>query len=344
MYLRNSFNWKRLAVISAMCFVLEAGMHLSIYPSVAKAGEADSYPSRAVKILVVYPAGGGMDLNCRLFAKYASKKIGQNVLVINKPGAIGVTGLQEYFSDTSPDPYTIVADAMTSVSMLAAAMPNLPFDIWNRAWIGRYVIEDVFYVVPANSPWKTLSDVVMAAKKDPTSFMWGNGGFNSAGFACAQLFVETGIEVKKTKAIVYQGSGPNLVALAGGHHQFSAAQTAESASLIQAGKIRYLAVISKTRNPMFPDVPTVEEAGYPQLNIYGWQGLSAHPKLPNYVAEKWVKILQDTVNDPGYVQEARNAGKKISLAIRGDYRDFARGDYEKYKSLAPVFWNPEAKK
>src|SRR4030067_3442502 len=199
---RNSFNWNKLAAISVIFLVLEAGIHLSIHPSFAKEGEESSYPSRTVTFFVPYPPGGGLDFNARLLAKYASKKIGQTILVINKPGGLGVTGYLEYFSATNPDLYTLVPDGHSTIPLMAASMPNLPFDIWNRAWIGRYVIEEAFYCVPANSPWKTLSDVAMAAKKDPENFKWGTlGGGGTPRFACAPLFVEAGIEEKKTKMI-----------------------------------------------------------------------------------------------------------------------------------------------
>jgi tripartite-type tricarboxylate transporter receptor subunit TctC len=299
----------------------------------APAARAQEYPSRPVELVVGFAPGGGADNAARLIATYASQKWGHPVNVVNMPGASGITSTRQVLN-AKPDGYTLFMDVHATSSMLFAVQSDLPFKFEEKTPIGLVTLDPVIYSVKPDSPWKTLRDVGEAAKANPKAFRYPLGGIAAvASFAVPQFLHAAGVPVGETNRVVFAGGAPALAALAGGHVDFAGQQWSESAGLILGKKIRALAVVHPARLPGFPDVPTAKEAGFPDLNVTGWHGISGPPKLPAAVVARWAALLEMAGKDPAFQERAEKIYKII--AIKGP-EAFWQFQQEEYKRFLPV--------
>ncbi|MBI5967015.1 MAG: tripartite tricarboxylate transporter substrate binding protein [Deltaproteobacteria bacterium] len=322
----------RMQMVVSGAFLLAILLNFAAFSAYAQK-EAPQYPTKGVDIIVAWAPGGAADVAARLIAPYASKKWGHPISVINMPGGSGAIGLQRLIS-AKPDGYTLFMDNHANSPMTGAALPDLPFDWKKRIWIAQIVEDVVFYMVPAGSKWKTLKQMVDDLKQNPKAYKWGCAGPTGIGaFAIAQLFSIADINYKEANMVVFPGGAPTVANLAGGHVDLAAQQVTESRGMLDAGKVRALAVVSPRRLADFPDVPTAKEAGFPRLNIVGWQGVSGPVGLPQYVIDRWVEVSQQAVNDPQFQKDAHKVGKILVFRGPKDFKDHVMKEYEIYKSL-----------
>lgn len=295
---------------------------------------AQEYPTKAIDIIVGFAPGGGADVAARLIAGYASKKWGKPVNVVNQPGASGITAARQVLT-SRPDGYTLMLDVHAVSSMLFAVQSDVPFKLEEKTPIGLVTLDPVVYTVKADSPWKTLKDVADAAKANPKSFRYGLGGVAAvASFSVSQFLYGAGVPVAETNKVVFPGGAPALAALAGGHVDFAGQQWSEAAPLVLGKKIRALAVVHPTRLSTFPDVPTAKEAGHPDLNVVGWQGLSGPPKLPAAVVAKWSALIEAASKDPEFLQQAEKVSKVIVYKGPEAFMQFQQEELKKYLPMA----------
>ena len=300
----------------------------------ASATDAQEYPTKAVDIIVGYAPGGGADVAARLIAAHAAKKWGKPVNVVNQPGASGITAARQVLT-SKPDGYTLMLDVHAVSSMLFAVQSDVPFKMEEKSPIGLITLDPVVYTVKVDSPWKSLKDVAEAAKANPKTFRYGLGGIAAvASFSVSQFLYGAGVPVPETNKVVFTGGAPTLAALAGGHVDFAGQQWSEVAPLVLGKKIRALAVVHPTRLSTFPDVPTAKEAGFPDLNVVGWQGLSGPPKLPPAVVAKWTGLIEAASKDPEFLQQAEKVYKVIVYKGPDAFMQFQQDELKKYLPLA----------
>lgn len=293
-----------------------------------------SYPTRPVEIIVGYAPGGGADVAARLIAAYASKKWGQAVNVVNMPGASGITGALRALN-ARPDGYTLLLEPHATASMLFAVESNVPFKMDGKTPIALITLDPVIYTVKADSPWKTLQDVAAAAKANPKAFRYGIAGVSGvAAFSVSQFLFAAGVPLAETSKVVFTGGAPALTALAGGHVDFAGQQWSESAGLVHGGKIRGLAVVNPSRLPGLPDIPTAKEAGFPDLDVVGWQGLAGPPKLPAAIVERWNALIAEASKDPAFLEQARKVSKVIAYKNADAFWQFQEEELKRYLPLA----------
>jgi tripartite-type tricarboxylate transporter receptor subunit TctC len=293
-----------------------------------------AYPTRPIEILVGYAPGGGADVAARLVAAHATKKWGQTVNVVNMPGASGITAALRALN-ARPDGYTLLLDPHATSSMLFAVETDVPFKMEGKTQIALVTLDPAIYTVKADSPWKTLQEVAAAAKKDPKAFRYGIAGVSGiAAFSVSQFLFQAGVPIAETNKVVFTGGAPALTALAGGHVDFAGQQWSESAALISGGKIRALAVVNPTRLPGMPDVPTVKEVGFPELDVVGWQGLAGPPNLPAPIVAKWNALLQEATKDKEFIDQAAKVSKVVAYMGPDQYWKFQQDELKKYLPLA----------
>jgi len=143
-----------------------------------------------------------------------------------------------------------------------------------------------------------------------------------------------GVPIAETNRVVFTGGAPTVTALAGGHVDFAGQQWSESAGLIQGRKIRGLAVVHPTRLPGLADVPTAKEAGFPDLDVVGWQGLAGPPKLPAAVVQKWTALLEEASKDPAFLEQAAKLNKVFAYKGPDAFWQFQQDELKKYLPLA----------
>ncbi|OGP48649.1 MAG: hypothetical protein A3K30_07120, partial [Deltaproteobacteria bacterium RBG_13_51_10] len=260
---------------------------LAILPCPAQS--APAYPTKPIEMIIGFGPGGAADVTARLVAGYVSKKWGQPINVINMPGASGIIGTRHTLT-AKPDGYTLMMDNHAVSAMLAASQIDLPFKWENRTVIARVTVDPVFYLVKQDSPWKDLKEVAENIRKNPKVFRWGVAGVTAVGaFAMPQFLEVNNLPFDSLNRVVFKSGAEVVTALAGGHIDLAAQQYSEVTGLILAKKVRGLAVVNPERLPGLPDVPPAKEVGYPNLNVYGWQGVSGPPQLPPEVVDKWAK-------------------------------------------------------
>jgi putative tricarboxylic transport membrane protein len=293
-----------------------------------------AYPTRPIEIVVAFAPGGGADTAARLVAAHASKEWGQTVNVVNMPGASGITGALHAFK-ARPDGYTLYLDVHATSAMLFAVESDVPFKMEDKTPIGLVTLDPVIYTVKADSPWKTLQDVAAAAKANPKGFRYGVAGIGAVGsFSVTQFLFAAGVPVAEASRVVFTGGAPTITALAGGHVDFAGQQWSEAGSMIQGHKVRGLAVVNPTRLPGLPDIPTAKEAGFPDLDVVGWQGLAGPPKLPAYVVARWTALLEEAAKDPAFLDQAAKLNKVIAYRAPDAFWRFQQDELKKYVPLA----------
>lgn len=315
-----------------MRMVLWLVLVLTCVGSVAEAQPA--YPTRPIEIIVAYNPGGAADVAARLVAAHASKKWGQPVNVVNMPGASGITGALRALN-ARPDGYTLLLDPHATSAMLFAVESDVPFKMDGKTQIALITLDPVIYTVKIDSPWKTLKDVAEAARANPKTFRYGIAGVSGvASFSVSQFLFGAGVSVNDANKVVFTGGAPTMTALAGGHIDFAGQQWSESTGLIQGGKVRALAVVHPTRLPSLPDIPTAKEAGFPDLNVVGWQGLAGPKGLPPAIVAKWNALLEEASKDPAFLEQAAKLNKVVAYMGPDAYWKFQEDELKKYLPLA----------
>ncbi|MDY6011011.1 MAG: tripartite tricarboxylate transporter substrate binding protein [Duodenibacillus sp.] len=267
-------------------------------------------PSSDVNVIVAYKAGSGTDTGARLLAQQAEKYVGKTLIINNLPGADGKIGWTELVN-SKPNGQTIGFINLPTFTTLAT-QPNATFTTAKVIPIANHLIETGVVVVRADSPYKTLKDLVKAAKAKKNLRASTNGVKASNHTAAQLLATSAGF---KYKAIPYGGTADQLLALRQGEVHFTCAKVADIAKLVKGDKpeLRVLGVFSKTRIAEFPDVPTLGELGY-YPNWYGSaRALVAPAGTPKDVIAFYVDAFKKTMNDPECVAAHKKAGLSMNF-------------------------------
>ncbi|MDE3100634.1 MAG: tripartite tricarboxylate transporter substrate binding protein [Chloroflexota bacterium] len=295
--------------------------------SAPAATAAPSYPTRAITIISGYDASGTTSLVARMMAQYLSKQWNVPINIVNKPGGNTVPAQVDVYG-SKPDGYTLYADNIGSTAILSITNPKLPFNIMDRTFIATISSNSMLLYDAPGSPLKTLKDVAADAQKDPSTFTWTGTGV--AEIPARQFFQEAKVDMTKTKEVNSSGSGGGLQLGAQGSVKLAIAAVGPSIPLAQAGKIQPLAIASAKRWPDLPNVPTTAEAGFPDVQIVSWIGLSGPPGLPADVVQKWDSAIPGMLKDPAIQAQIKK------FASVPDFRDSQAMKTEVGKELANV--------
>jgi tripartite-type tricarboxylate transporter receptor subunit TctC len=254
------------------------------------------YPAKSIDAIVPFAPGAGTDLMGRVVAEGLSKKWGYPVTVVNKPGGNTIIGTNEVMRAT-PDGYTVLVESPGSSSM-QVGMKDLPYKVEERTFMARAAASPMAFIVPSNSPWKTLKDVAEAAKRDPGSLTWTSlGGTSGVDLLMRQFFVVSGIDVSKTKMVTFPGAAPACNSVAGGHVQLGAATAGTILPLVSGGNARCIAVTSSEKLKELPDVTTTGQQGFPSVNAVFWVGFSGPSGLPGHVVRAWAETVYNVLKE-----------------------------------------------
>ena len=257
----------------------------------------DAYPNKPVELIVPFSAGAATDLGARVIAQALEGKWGVPVRVVNKPGGNTVPAVNDV-REAKPDGYTILVDGPSQSTILDTAVPDLPFNVLDRTFIAIAATTPLVFFVAADSPYKSLSDVVADLKAQPEKFSWTSlGGATAPDLLFRQLAAAADVDVAKTRAIQLKGGNEAVTNVAGGHLKLGLGTISAAAPAQKGGKIRILAVASPTPWPALADVPTTAAAGYPGVEVLFWLGFSGPQKLPQATVTKWDTALRQVLAD-----------------------------------------------
>jgi len=255
--------------------------------------QAQPYPSRTLRIIVPYAPGGGTDFIARLIAQKLSVRLGQQVIVENRPGAGGNLGA-EIALKAAPDGYTLLlANASYTVN---PSVYKLAFDPLNDISPVIQLSQGPFVAaVHPSLPVKTLQDLVELAKRDPDRLSYGSAGNGSISHLVAEYFLDaSGI---RATHIPYKGTGPALADTVAGNVQLTFGSVATTLQYVKSGRLRGLAVTTAKRIPAAADLPTVDEAGYPGFLAVSWHGLLGPKGIPKQIVERLNREVSQALTD-----------------------------------------------
>ena len=279
-------------MIASLRRILAFALALLALAAVAEA--QDDYPSRTIRIVVGFAAGGGNDIFARLVGAKLAELTGQSVIIENRPGA-GSRLANEYAATRPPDGYTLLVAASGGMSIASAIYPKLPYHP-TKSFVPLTMIASfpLILSVAADSPAKTVPELVARMKANPDK---ANYATTSPAFTIAtELFkLKTGAP---GTAIPYKSSGDALVALLGGQALLAIADGPPTVPLVKSGKIRALAVTGAQRSDELPDVPSMAEVGYPEVNTGLWSGVFVQAATPAPIVRKLEDALRRVIADP----------------------------------------------
>lgn len=293
---------------------------------------AEEYPARPITLINPLPPGGTLDLQGRAFAAVVEKYLGKPMVVVNKTGAAGAVGSLTV-AQAKPDGYTLglgwsAQTALIINEIIEGRKPSFTTD--DFIVLGRFTDSSPVFLVPFNSPWKTIQQALEDIKAHPNTYSFSSGGIQSISHLPMEaLIVEMGL---KLRHVPFQGGGPAFTALIGGHVQCSAQYPGTSLPKIKARQLRVLASFSENRLKNYEDVPTFKELGY---NVFhsSWVGMVAPKGTPAPIVERLRTLVKQVTSDPAFVDVIEKAGDEVDYADAETTRKAWGKEYERLQKL-----------
>ena len=277
-----------------LCTLLLAFLLLNSFSSIAQTSD------KTVSLVVPLAPGGIADITARPLAIPLSRELGQTVIVENKVGAGGAVGMA-YVAKQKPDGNTLLM-ALSSILIIPeaekASGKPLSYTMANFTPIALVSADPTVLIVRADSPWKTLNDLIQDAKANPNKFSYSSSGvYGTTHVAQAMLWQAAGVEMLH---VPYSGGGPSMTALLGGQVQMVAQAPGVAAAHLKAGTVRLLGTWGAERLKAHPDLPTMKEQGY-DVEFYIWSGLFAPAGLSTEKLAQLRKVAKNAINDPAFL-------------------------------------------
>jgi tripartite-type tricarboxylate transporter receptor subunit TctC len=302
--------------------VAAAGYAAALAPPAA----AQDYPTKAVRIVVTFPPGGSSDVTARALSVPLQKSLGQAVVVDNKPGAGGTIAATEIVR-AAPDGYNLLMSNTTPISLAPFMLNPRPYDsikgFTHVALVAT--VPDVVMVHPS-VPAKSVAELITWIKAQNKKVFYGSGGVGSIGHILGETFKkETGLNIEH---VGYKGSAPMITDLIAGRLSFSFDTLPQNVPHIKAEKLRPLAVTSRTRSHVAPEIPTVVEAKLEYLVSENFIGVSAPANLPAAVTAKLHAAIQTSLGDPQFVTRMNDLGLTVRKMPQPEFADFVKKQVE----------------
>ena len=267
---------------------------------------AQSYPDRPIKLIVPFAPGGATDILGRLLAVALTNKLGQTVIVENKPGA-GTALAAAAVAKLPADGYSLLLASSSTLTLNPVVRQNLGYDpVFSFTPIGQVADMSLVLVANTNTPGTTLNDILANSKAQPGKYAYSSfGAGSSVHFAGEMLKSVSGADFMH---VPFNGSAPSLTALIGGQVQVAMDTVVASNPFVKSGKIKAIAVLSPTRSPLMPDVPTVAESGYPGFEMSTWFALMTPANLPAPIRTKLEAALASVMASPEIRKKLNDVG------------------------------------
>ena len=299
-----------------------AGILIAACSLAATSAVAQQWPVKPVRLVVTFSPGGSSDIVARALTVPLSAKLGQSVIVDNKPGAGGTIAAAE-IARAAPDGYNLLVSNTTPISLSPTMLTPPPYDsIKNFTHVSLVaVVPDVIMVHPS-VPVKNMKELVAWIKAQKTPVNFGSGGIGSIGHILGEMFKkEAGVNIEH---VGYKGSAPMIVDLIGGNLSFSFDTLPQNVPHIKSGKLRPIAVTSRARAAIAPDVPSVTEEGMTFLVAENFIGISGPAGLPEPVVKRLHAAIQESLDDPNFVKRLNELGFAVQKMSQADFQAFVQ--------------------
>ncbi|MEJ8810581.1 tripartite tricarboxylate transporter substrate binding protein [Variovorax ureilyticus] len=285
-----------------------------------------AYPDRTITVVVPYAPGGAADAVARVVSARLGAKLGATVIVDNRAGASGTIGAA-YVAKAAPDGYTVLYDA-TPYSINPHLFPKMPFAAGALQPLSLVLLAPNALIVKADSPFKTVNDLVAKAKAQPGKVNFASGGSGTVQRLASELFRQKlGLDMVH---VPYKSGGPAITDVMGGQVDFMFATVAASYPLISSGKLRALAVSSPKRSPRLPDVPTVAETVIPGYEAFEWNGMLLPARTPKEITEKLQRALVEVLKEDEVQKRLSDLGAQPVGSTPEEFATFLRREDAKW--------------
>ena len=298
----------------------------------AGASHAQTYPTRPITLVVAQAAGSATDIMARIYGQKLGQILGTSVIIDNKPGAGGLLGT-EAVAKVAPDGYTLLMASVSTHGVNPVLYKSKKYDpIRDFTPISLTAVTANFIAVPANSPYKTLKDLVADAKANPGKQTYGSSGNGSSQHMAGEYLKSQAGKIFVLH-IPYRGVAPGLTALIGGEINWMIPAVPSSAQFVKQGKFRALAVTSAKRLPDWPDVPTVAET-YPGYEVNTWYGLMGPANLPAGVVAQLNEASAKALADPAVRDKLVAAGLQANPSSPEKFAAYIKSELDRWQKVA----------
>lgn len=289
-----------------------------------------NFPDRPIKLIVPYPPGGSTDPAARLLAAEIGPRLGQPVVVENKPGAAGSIGT-DAVARAAPDGYTLLLHTSV-ISTDPTLKKNAPYDVKrDLVPVSLAVTGPYLMVVNPSLPIRTVGELIAYAKANPGKVNFGSAGQGSSGHLIGELFKKAaGIQMVH---IPYKGGGPSIAGLVGNEVQLVFDTFGGSRMLVEGGKLRAIAVTSPERSALMPDIPTVAESGLKDFSAVYWLGIFAPAKTPQPVIDKLYSVIKLSLDNPTVRTKMMDQGNVPRGQTPVEFAKVLDGDIQRYRAI-----------
>jgi tripartite-type tricarboxylate transporter receptor subunit TctC len=317
------------SVRSMIIGALLAGLATSLCAVSAMA--QDKWPSKPITYIVPFPPGGTTDILARLVAQKLGPALGTTIVIENKPGAGGNIG-SDFVAKAAPDGYTILGGTISSHSINASLYPNLPYDpLKSFAQITLIGTNANVLIVGANSPIKSVQDIISISRSKPGSLSFASAGNGTSQHLSAELF-KTIAKIDMVH-IPYKGSAPAIQDVMGNQVPLMFDTTVVAAPFIESGRVRALAVTSSKRAPSLPNVPTMAEAGVAGYEVVAWQGIFAPAGTPPTIVQRLYTEISGILKQPDVQERLAKLGVDPSGMTPQQFAAFQAAEIAKWAKV-----------
>ena len=290
-----------------------------------------AWPDKPVTLVVPFPPGGSTDLIARTLAPKLQEKLGGTFITDNKAGATGTIGAG-FVTRAAPDGHTLFVSSLGPFVIAPHLLAKVPYDaLKDFDYITVAVQAPNVLVVPANSPHKTMANVISFLKANPDKMTFASSGNGSSDHLTAELFwLQTGTSGIH---VPYKGGGPVMTDLLGAQVDSSFMNINTAMPQILAGKLRALSITSAKRSPLLPNVPTLEELGIKDANVYSWQAIAAPKGLPADIKAKLHAAIVAGLNDPQVKPKLLELGFEIVANTPEQFTAYQAAEFARWKKL-----------
>lgn len=293
---------------------------------------AQGYPSKTVRFVITYPAGGGSDFTVRPIAAKLTERWGQPVVVDARPGGSAMIGT-EFVIKSPPDGHTLLLSASSEVSLNTVLFKKMPYDpVRDLQPITLVGTAPTVLLAHPSLPARTVKDLVALARAKPGALSYASIGSGSPQHFAGEL-MKTTFNIDMVH-VPYKGAAPALIDLLGGHVPLGLTAPTTAIPHIKSGRLRILAVTSAQRSGALPDVPTVAESGAPGFDIVQWYAIWVAAKTPKDIVDKLHTDIVSIIHSPDYKQRQLEAGTDVAGSTAEALAARQKIDIEKYRKIA----------